>query len=225
MKRKIHLHGELADKFGEQFSIQCETLRQGIGILDANFRGDFRKTLREIGPCYIVHEYEGEMTVSLPGENEAAANYNLGSVDVHIIPEASGAGSRVKGAIMIVAAVVLIAYGQGWATSLIGSASASTATTWTLLGVSIGLSGLANVINPMQQMSSSGKDGKDRNESALINGYANVSTPGVAMPLIYGEVITGSVLVSGEIEVLQQTSVPQGPGAMGTVAAPFSVDL
>ena len=65
-------------------------------------------------------------------------------------------------------------------------------------GVSMGIQGVTNLLFPQQtpQISFSGLSETDTRVNYSFNGIQNVSRSGVCIPLIYGEVFCGSIVVS-----------------------------
>ena len=65
-------------------------------------------------------------------------------------------------------------------------------------GVSMGIQGVTNLLFPQQtpEISFSGLSETDARVNYSFNGIQNVSRSGVCIPLIYGEVFCGSIVVS-----------------------------
>ena len=67
-------------------------------------------------------------------------------------------------------------------------------------GISMAVSGVTNMLFPQQQPNvgdvPNGLSETDTRVNFSFNGIQNVSRSGVCIPLIYGEVFTGSIVVS-----------------------------
>ena len=111
--------------------------------------------------------------------------------DITIIPVISGSLWWVVAAVLGGGGAVLAASTTAWIASL------GTALMYT--GISMGISGVTNMLFPQQQPdfgASQGVSDMDSRENYSFSGIQNVSRSGVAVPLIYGEVFTGSIVVS-----------------------------
>ena len=107
----------------------------------------------------------------------------------------------VSGSIWWWVAPVLI--GGGAAVTAIATAGTVLATigaALTTIGVSMAIQGVTNMLFPQQQPEvgnvNSGLSETDARVNYSFNGIQNVSRSGVCIPLIYGEVFTGSIVVS-----------------------------
>jgi predicted phage tail protein len=69
-----------------------------------------------------------------------------------------------------------------------------------LLGVSLVLGGVAQLLTPTPKIS---KDEGDPRKSFSFSGIQNVSRAGVPVPVVYGETLVGSVVISAGIDIVQ----------------------
>ena len=69
-----------------------------------------------------------------------------------------------------------------------------------VIGASMILSGVSNMISPVPTVSESEQDPR---RSFSFSGIQNTSRAGVAVPVIYGKVMTGSVVISAAIDTVQ----------------------
>jgi hypothetical protein len=106
--------------------------------------------------------------------------------DVHIIPAISGAGDSGVGA--IIAGVALIA---------IGIIFPFTAPLLVPLGIGLALTGVAALLTPTAPDRPESGDPRD---SYNFNGIQQTSREGVPVPVVYGEIMTGSVVISSKVE-------------------------
>jgi len=69
-----------------------------------------------------------------------------------------------------------------------------------LLGVSLVLGGVAQLLTPTPKIS---KDEADPRKSFSFSGIQNTSRAGVPVPVVYGETLVGSVVISAGIDIVQ----------------------
>ena len=111
--------------------------------------------------------------------------------EIRIIPVVSGAWFWVAAAF----------FGAGAAATAIGgTVLAAIGGVLTAIGTSMAISGVTNMLFPQQQPNvgdvESGLSETDARVNYSFSGIQNVSRSGVCIPLIYGEVFTGSIVVS-----------------------------
>jgi predicted phage tail protein len=169
---KVHLYGILATKYGAEHQFAIRTPRQAIAALDANYPG-FRRDFLE-GERYILIADDEERT------EDASVDLTF-SRDVHFVP-------KIEGQTFVTIPLVASVIGAGIAANVIGSLLA--------LGIMVGLSLL---LKPKQKGVKETKNKKDT--SFAFSGPDNVTTQGVAVPLIYGRVFCGSVVISAGLSV------------------------
>ena len=136
-------------------------------------------------------------------EPQLATNVDFIDNEIHIIPAISGAGGNNNALFSILAGTALIA------ASLIFPFAAPILLP---LGIGLVLTGAAALIAPVTP------DDPDRDDPAksyIFNGVQNTSREGVAVPCVYGEIITGAVVIS--VGIVQddeeiETDFEGGPG-------------
>ena len=195
MMRVIKVYGKLAKHLGQRsFKAVARTPGEAIKFLLANFP-DLRPVLSE-----------GEYTVSvgrhqLPiGEHPEFIGYPVaGSEPIRIAPVISGAGGNagkiLAGVALITAAVVFApAAGAGFLGAAgAGGLSAGVSVALGNLGAALVLGGIAGIISPTPKTPEMDSDPR---ENFNFSGVQNTSRSGVVVPVIYGEVITGSITIS-----------------------------
>ena len=111
--------------------------------------------------------------------------------EIRIIPVVSGAWFWIAAAFF---------GGGAAATAIGGTVFAAIGTVLTAIGTSMAISGVTNMLFPQQQPNvgdiNSGLSETDARVNYSFSGIQNVSRSGVCIPLIYGEVYTGSIVVS-----------------------------
>tara|TARA_R100001443_G_scaffold39082_2_gene52536 strand:- start:7788 stop:8405 length:618 start_codon:yes stop_codon:yes gene_type:complete len=202
MLRKIKLYGELAKFLGEKtFEAEVHTAAQAIRFLVVNFP-QLEKHMADRYYKVAIDNWELE---------EKELHYPNGQEDIKIIPVVGGEGGRGIGKVLLGAAIIGGAFllnpnialnfgkeGFGFA-SLTGTTGALTkAAIYT--GGFLVLSGVSDMLTPVPKISESEQDPR---LSFNFSGIQNTSRAGVAVPIIYGEVLTGSVVISAGIETAQ----------------------
>ena len=191
--KKIKVYGKLRQFLGKSyFEAAVRSPQQAMSFLMANFEGLQKHMSDQI---YKVKMGGNEITEDLLTMS--------GKGDIQIIPVAIGSGPLAA----IAVGGIFTAYGTG-ATILgltLGSAVTGIATA---IGTSLIIGGITDLIapqNPFQNASSvSDLDPRIRG-SYSFNGIQNVSTSGVPVPIIYGLVFSGSILISSGVDTAQIT--------------------
>lgn len=200
MLRKIKLYGNLAEFCGGQneFEAVANTTADAIKFLAVNFQGLDK---------HMSEQFYQVKLGNTPLDYEELI-YPAGYEEIKIIPIVSGSGNIGK----ILAGVALIAIGFGFAGGFAGKigfgeflkAPLFNATTgalsWTSLagklGILLVLNGLAGLLTPTPEIDDS--EGDPRN-SFSFSGIQNTARAGTVIPVIYGDVITGSIPVSARV--------------------------
>ena len=202
MLRKIKLYGELADCIGfKTLEAEVNNIAQTISFLIHNF------------PQAESHIAANEYTVFIDDWNvdEKELTHPAGQGTVKIIPVIAGAGGDnttniILGVVLIGVAIVAPAAGVGLSGGLgFGTSSAAyslggLAAFTGNIGLALALSGIAGLLTPEEPIEESEQDPR---RSFSFSGIQNTSRAGVAVPVIYGEVLTGSVVISAGIDTVQ----------------------
>ena len=201
MLRKIKLYGELAEFVGhKEFEVQVDSLAKAVSFLINNFEG----IDKFMSPKYYqvkIGNYE---------INESELTYPIGNEDIHFIPVIAGAGGRgglgrvLLGAALIGAAVVTggtsIAFSSsGFAATSGGFSFAALAGN---LGIGLALSGVSQMLTPTPKPREFSSE-QDPRLSFSFSGTQQTSRAGTPVPIVYGEIFTGSVVISGGIDTEQ----------------------
>ena len=190
MLRKIKLYGNLAEFCNGQreFEAVANTPAEAIRFLTVNFKG--------------LEKHMGEQfyQVKLGKTNLDYEEilYPAGYDDIKIIPVISGSGNLGK----ILAGIALIGLafafgGSGFSLLKTPLWTAKSGLNWYALAGRIGmvlvLSGVAGLLTPTPEVDDS--EGDPRN-SFSFSGIQNTARAGTVIPVIYGEILTGSIPVS-----------------------------
>ena len=193
MLRKIKLYGHLKEITG--FSVleaEVASAAQAVKFLITNWP--------ELDRHMVDQYYEVDVGTTALKLDEL--HYPAGSDDIKIIPIVGGAGNA--GRIILGAALIAFAVYSGGAGLSILSAPVITKAGigWYALTAKIGmllvLSGIAGFLTPIPETPD--VEG-DPTKSFSFSGVQQTGRSGTAIPVIYGEVMTGSIVVSAKIDV------------------------
>lgn len=197
MLKRVHLYGEMAERFGPQFELEVGSLKDVVRALGAQLDG-FRDYIVQ-GHFRVVAGKSLDNGIQLGIEQ---AEFNTGRRDFHIVPVVKGAK---RGGIGKIIAGVLLAVVAWWvAPALIpagfmgGAGSLTIAgfspSTIAMFGVSLALAGSSQLLTPKQkkQVSTS----PEEKPSFVFNGAVNTTEQGGCVPLIYGRTMVGSAVIS-----------------------------
>jgi len=212
--REIKLYGALAKFVGERrFVAEISSAGEAIRMLLANFPG-LERHMADQHYKVIVDNYETDLEeIHYPA-----------SQTIKIVPVLGGAGGGVAkivaGVALVAAAIVFAPLGAGFlglgagAISAGGSAFLAGASVLAgTIGTSLILGGVAQLLSPTPQIGDFGPAslGGSRNtstqateldpqESYSFSGIQNTSRQGTPVPVVYGETIVGSVVISAGID-------------------------
>lgn len=140
--------------------------------------------------CFIGKENIGE----------GGLQYPVGDDDIRIAPMILGSGRGGMFQIILGAALIIAAPYMAAAAFNAGAMglTAAIATYAPMLGWAMALGGVAQLL-VKQPQGLTGVESPDNGASYNFNGPVNVTAQGNPVPILYGEAIVGSVMVSGDI--------------------------
>lgn len=204
----LHLHGFLKDKFGGPYTFHVSSPAAALRLMEANFKGKFYEALSD-GDYYV---FRGSSLEDGKGLVPQTLLMGVGGDDVHVMPAIRGAGVSkggilaIVGTVLIAAAVVAASMTAGasmatlpgllaalQAPSAIGVSYGTIAT----LGLSLAVGGLLNVLSQVSANPVTWPGG-------LFGSPTNTAQAGVCVPVVYGRVRCGTVLVSAGIHIYGQ---------------------
>ena len=201
MLRKIKLYGKLAKFVGKRV-LEADVLNpaEAVRFLVANWP----PLEKHMADQYYKVE-AGSTSVALD-----EISYPIGSDDISITPVIAGAGNTgriILGVALIAGAVIATGGFSVLAAPLVttGTGGALAFGGWSVLAGKVGmllvLSGVAGMLadNPTVPESE-----EDPQNSFSFSGIQQVSRAGTPVPVCYGEAMTGSVVISAEIDVADQ---------------------
>ena len=201
MLRKLKLHGELAEFVGQdEFEAVIRTSAEAIKFLTCNFP-------KVEG--YMSDKYYQVLLNKEPLDKEDLHN-PIGKSDIHIVPvitgAGGGAGNRILlGAVLIGASFLFPGaglfghYGLGKTAAGLGIGT-KIGTAVSAIGASMVLSGVSELLFPIPTPE---EQEDDPRISFAFNGLTNTSRAGTSHPVVYGEIVTGSVVISAGIDTNQ----------------------
>ena len=197
MLRKLKLYGELAEFIGhKEFEVKVNSISQAVSFLVCNFP---KSEAYIAGRSYkvLVGDYEVE-------EDELA--HPIGQSDLHIVPVIAGAGGTTRkilgGAALIGGAFVLGPAGFLTATGTSVTTGVVVAKSAVYVGASLALSGVADLLTPIPKTPDFTSE-QDPRISFKFSGLQNTSRAGTPVPVVYGEIFTGSVVISAGVDTEQ----------------------
>jgi len=195
MLRKIKLYGELAEFVGhKEFEVQVDSLAKAVSFLINNFEG----IDKFMSPKYYqvkVGNYEID---------ESEFNYPIGQQDIHFIPVIAGAGGGTR-RLLLGAALIGAAFIPGLQTISIGTFGGSPIALSSIVGttgIGLALSGVTEMLFPLPKPKEFTSE-QDPQLSFNFSGTQQTSRAGTPVPIVYGEIFTGSVVISGGIDTEQ----------------------
>ena len=204
MLRKVKLYGQLAEFVGhKEFDVKVESVAQAVSFLIHNFAG----LEAYMSPKY----YQVKVGNDEIGTDELG--YPVGQQDIHFIPVISGAGRGfgkiLLGALLITGAVMAgggfgalkMFGGEGlvFAGGKFGAALGGMAMN---LGIGLTIMGVSEMLFPLPEPQKFNSE-EDPQLSFNFSGVQNTSRAGTPVPIVYGEIITGSVVISAAVDTNQ----------------------
>jgi len=203
MLRKVKLYGKLAKFVGQRvLEADVHNAAEAVRFLVVNWPGLEQHMAKQY--------YKLEVGSSALALDEIG--YPIGSEDISITPVVGGAGN--VGRIVLGAALIGLAITTGGATlglsGFTGTAGAgffaAGGAGWAMagnIGLLLVLSGVAGLLTPVPKTP---KSEEDPQNSFSFSGIQQTSRAGTAVPVCYGEILTGSVVISAEIDVSEQAT-------------------
>ena len=200
MMRKIKLYGELVKITGyKELDASVKTTAQAVSFLVNNF------------PELESHMSDKYYQVLLDKENVNIdeLHFPVGQSDIKFVPVESGSGGIGKA--LFGGALIALSFGVGGLFTAplafggggIGFAAAGLGAKAAFgIGASLVLSGVSDMLFPTPKMPQFSSE-QDPRLSFSFNGTQQTSRAGTPVPLVYGEIFTGSVVISSSIDTEQ----------------------
>ena len=190
MLRRIKLYGPLAKFIGHRVLMAAvETPAEAVRYLIANWP-DVQRHMAESSYRILVGRND------LPVDTDPdQLHYPVGQDDIRIVPVVAGAGG--VGRIIAGVALVAASFAIPGSAAVFGIALKGLTAS---IGVSLALGGIAQLLTPLPQTP---KDESDPRKSYSFSSIQNTARQGTPVPIIYGETIVGSVVISAAIDIAQ----------------------
>ena len=196
--RKLTVYGRLRKFLGQShFEVAVNNPKQAFAFLIANFPEVENHMTNQLYKVKMGDLDVTEELLEVKGEG-----------DIKIIPIAHGGVSIAVGALLggVGSGAVLGGVTAGFFSTAIGGVVASGLTA---IGTSMLIDGVTSIIAPTPKVpnfnASDSLSDNDPNVQANFgfNSITNTSRAGVPVPIIYGEVFTGSIVISSGIDTVQ----------------------
>ena len=192
MLRKIKLYGKLAKFVGHRIlEADVATAAEAVRFLVANW------------PALERHMADQHYRVSVGTYDLELEELHdpAGQQEIKIVPVMAGAGAtgRIIAGIALIALASLVTFGT------VGGIFAAGALNAVVFGVgaSLVLGGVAQLLTPTPKVPTGPDTQNDPRKSYSFSGIQNTSRQGVPVPIVYGETIVGSVVISAGIDTVQ----------------------
>lgn len=187
MLRKIKLYGKLAKFVGHRIlKADVATAAEAVRFLVANWP-ELERHMADQYYRVSVGTYDLDLE---------ELHYPAGQQEIKIVPVMAGAGAtgRIIAGVALIALslfVPLVAFGVALNAAVLG------------VGASLVLGGVAQLLTPTPRIPTGPDTQNDPRKSYSFSGIQNTSRQGVPVPIIYGETIVGSVVISAGIDTVQ----------------------
>lgn len=204
--RNIKLSGSLARQFGRNHFYAVASVAEAIRAMCYTIPG-FEKFLMEAKDNGLVFAVlVGDRNVP-----EEELKNPVGEGTIRIIPLITG--SKKAGTMQIIVGAVLIIIGIVVQVAFYGAPNPISNYLYGA-GISMIVGGLVQLLSP--QPKTRKDEAVENGQSYIFNGAVNTQAQGNPVPLLYGELFTGSAVVSAGISTKDNYVVPRsGPPAAG----------
>ena len=200
MLKKVKLYGELAEVVGHKdFDVAVNSTAQAVSFLINNF-----PKLES----YMADRYYRVLVDEQEIDTEQL-HFPVGQSEIKFVPVIQGAGGNL-GRVLLGGALIAVSMGAfgafgagainfgggGFAAASLGAKAAFG------IGASLVLSGVSGMLFPVPKMPEFSSE-QDPRLSFSFSGTQQTSRAGTPVPVVYGEIITGSVVISGGIDTEQ----------------------
>ena len=215
MEKEIRVYGPLAKFVGfRRIMAEVSNAAEAVRMLIANFPG-LEQHMIEHDYKVVVDRYEADVEeIAYPA-----------SQTIQIIPVIGGAsggvGKVIAGIALVAGAIILgpavggfFGLGAGLASGGAGIIGGVAATIAGTVGLGLIAMGVSQMLTPTPKLNAVGPQGfarqgatssegtaQDPQDSYSFSGIQNTSKQGVPVPLIYGETVVGSIVISAGIDI------------------------
>ncbi|RKQ97160.1 putative phage tail protein [Kushneria sinocarnis] len=192
--KDVHLHGSLQDRFGGPFSLDVRDPAEAVRALSCQIKG-FSDAIGEAEWQVVMGSLDDGETL-----DEQTVQVGFGRQrEMHILPAIQGAGDGAGKAIAG-AALIGASFALGPAGLAIGGSTLLSGATIATMGASLALTGISQALTKTPQTGDYGdKADVEERPSFLFDGPVNNSAQGLPVPIVVGEIKTGSVVISASL--------------------------
>jgi predicted phage tail protein len=133
-------------------------------------------------------------------------HHPAGAAPISFVPVVAGAGAVgriIAGIALIALAIAVPGIGGGVAATIFGKAFSAISLSIGLAGASLVLGGVAQLLTPTPKIAQGADNQDDPRKSYSFSGIQNTSRAGTPVPIVYGETVVGSVVISAGIDTVQ----------------------
>ena len=200
MQRNVYLQGEMGDIFTPHLTVDCDSVREVLSCLDANF-SNFKQYLIE------KHEQNIGFEVDIAGEKleygeELLMNITEGDITITPLPIGSKSGpAKILAAIVMIYVAFQFGYVSPEAAAAANATEAGSAVAgFTKLGGAVAAMGANLALTGLQQMMAPDPStDADQEESYLFNGAEQNIIEGDPVPVLYGRLRVPGQVISFEV--------------------------
>lgn len=186
----VRFYGTLK-QFGTTFKLEVQNTAEALRALTSQIPHLRQFIQQGLFTVRIAQQYIDNRYL------EKGLYYTLKENDViHITPVLKGA--KRGGVFGVIAGIAMIATALVLSPVVLGAVVASTAWTIGAVGASLLLGGVAQMLTKQPNMSSVSE--KEKKNSTAFSNLSNMASQGKAMPLAYGRIRTGSMIISQGVE-------------------------
>lgn len=193
---EVRLHGALAQQFGQRWDLDISSPAEAVAAIECG-RPGFREAIRKLDRMGMVfrvrtktHDYGDDDVTAFLGDNKR----------LDIIPVVRGASAGTRFVIGAILAVVGYAFGWTGIGAVVGN-----------VGVGLMVGSVVEWLTPKPQKPNTSDNGL---QSWTFSGPSNTTDQGVPVPVIYGEVLTGGIVVSAGVSVDERAYVGRNGSAL-----------
>ena len=197
MLRKIKLYGKLATFIGHRvLEADVASAAEAVRFLLANW------------PELEAHMNDQHYRVSI-GTYDIdleELHHPAGAAPISFVPVVAGAGATgriIAGVLLVAVAIAFPLIGATAAQIAAGMTISAVSANIALLGVGLIISGVAQLLTPTPKVPQGADKQDDPRKSYSFSGVQNTSRAGTPVPIVYGETLVGSVVISAGIDTVQ----------------------
>ena len=186
----VRFYGTLK-QFGTTFKLEVQNTAEALRALTSQIPHLRQFIQQGLFTVRIAQQYIDNRYL------EKGLYYTLKENDViHITPVLKGA--KRGGVFGVITGVAMIATALVLSPLVLGAVAASTAWTIGAVGASLLLGGVAQMLTKQPNMPSVSE--KEKKNSTAFSNLSNMASQGKTMPLAYGRIRTGSMIISQGVE-------------------------